>query len=268
MALHVIAATGTRSLLLQEEAFGGGVWRVNRRGFAGLDLPQQHLATEGEVGALSRPVEDSALLSTMVGVFASSRDFRVGLHWVKRTTNFDQRFVGALRFANDTFYRVRADDIVAAELHYRQLPWSADGGDQTTSDAGCAANKVGEGWRLRETINNLQGSLRDTVQSWPVNGSPAQPLPTGLLGLDVTEIVRGWHRDARPMGIHLQGHLLLLPAMPRLDRTGLQSVPLFPNRRRRTHWVRDGRWRVGDNRFEYRCSAQLTGFSILMQTRG
>lgn len=267
MALHVIQPTGTRSLLLQEDAFGGGVWRSNRRGFAGLDLPQQHLASAGAVSEGSSPVEDSARLSTLVGVSASSRDFRVGLRWVKRTTNFDQRFVGAVRFDNESFHRIRADDIVAAELHYRELAWTVDGVVQTNTEDGCAANKVGEAWRLSQTIDNLQGSLRETVRDWPVSGSPALPLTSGPLGLDVTDIVRAWHRDARASGIALQGHLLLLPAMPRLDRTGLQSVPLFPNRRRRTHWVREGRWRAGNNRFEYRCAAVLTGLSILMHTR-
>lgn len=267
MALYVIEPTGTRSLLLQEDAFGGGVWRTNRRGFAGLDLPQQHLSNEPAVAADSAPVDAHARLSTVVGVMASSRDFRVGLRLVKRTSNLDQRLVGAVRFAQDTFFRVAADDILAAELHFREAPWVVGGAVQVNTEDGCVANKVGQGWRLRDSINHLQGSLKSTIQSWPVSGTAALPLSSGPLGLDVTDIVRGWHQDARASGVHLQGHLLLLPAMPRLGRAGLQGVPLFPNRRRRTHWVREDRWRVANHRFEYRCAALLTGMSILMHTR-
>lgn len=267
MALHILQPTGTRTLLLEDHAFGGGAAQASRRGLAGPDYPNQHLAGHDAVTGLSEPVQDSAHLTTLVGVYASSQDFRAGLRLVRRTTNLDQRLVGAVRFAHGTFGSLSADTILAAELHYRQAPWGFDGWVQDNTEDGCMANKVAQAYRLSEPLEELQGSLQAATQAWPVTGSAAQPLEAGPTGLDVTDIVRGWHRDSRATGRRHQGNLLLLPALPSLLSGGLRSVPIAPNRRRRTHWVRESRWRVGPHLHEFRCMAQLTGIYILMHTR-
>lgn len=271
MALHLLRITGARTHYLTDVDAPDGLFAVNRRGLGmpeGFYIPAQVLQGHRPVHPsenVERSAEDE--LTALVGLWAFSRDFRRGIRLVRRTENQDHRFFGALRFDVDTWGNLSADDIVSAHLHYRVRPWLVGGEAWTSSAAGCDGPPVAEARRLTLPLVDALPLRTGRGPTWPVSPPPALPLPPGQLGLDVTGIVQQWHRDTGLHARSLAGLLLLHPGRPTTGGAGVESVPLFPNRRRRTHWVREPQWRVSSGFFEFRCARLLGNFQILMQTR-
>ncbi len=272
MAVQLLRPTGTRSFYLTDADGPHTRFSVDRRGFGmpeGYYVPGQHLFGHDPVHWVDSQVRNTdSELTALVGLWASSRDFRRGLRFIKRTENHDRRYFGALRFHLPTWGSVSPEDILVAQLHYRVRPWVVDGESWINSDSGCATNKVGEARRLAQSLPYSAPVRQGNGHAWRVEPPPALALDRGPMGLNVLDVVREWHRDMRPGARERVGNLLLYPARPELGRVAtLESVPLFPNRRRRTHWVRQSRWKVEDGHYEFRCASLLGSFYILMNTR-
>jgi len=272
MAVQMLRLTGTRSFYLTDTDGPNTRFAVDRRGLGmpeGFFIPGQHLRGHPPVhGADSQLRDADGELTALVGLWASSRDFRRGIGLIKRTENQDRRFFGALRFDLPTWGSLQHQDILSAQLHYRVRPWVVGGEHWTNSDGGCAVNKVAEARRLTQALPYSAPVRQGNGHVWRVELPSALPLERGPMGLDVLDIVREWHRDTRAEARERAGNLLLYPARPDLGHSGrLESVPLFPNRRRRTHWVRQNRWKVEDGHYAFRCASLLGHFYILMNTR-
>lgn len=271
MALHLLRITGARTHYLTDVDAPDGLFAVNRRGLGmpeGFYVPAQVLQGHRPVHPtenVERDAEDD--ITALVGLWAFSRDSRQGIRLIRRTENQDHRFFAALRFDVPTWGALSADDIVSAHLYYRVRPWQVGGEPWANSAAGCDGPPVAEAQRLTLPLTDALPVRAGRGPTWPVAPPLALPLPAGQLGLDVTGIVREWHGNTRLDAGPLAGLLLLQPGRPTIRRSGVESVPLFPNRRRRTHWVREPQWRVSSGFFEFRCARLLGHFQIHLHTR-
>lgn len=271
--LRLIRPTGTRTLTDTLEQRREPLWAVDRRGLAGQTYAEAEYLPETDPPQSydSRTVERPELLSAVVGLEATSRDSRRGLHLRKLTTNWERHYMPVVRFDLRPIDDVDADQLLEAQLFFREDPaWlmthRGDVDDSPNSHQGCAEVKVGGVVRVGGPITETVIESRLPNLKFRDQGDLGHPIETGLPSVDATPVVKEWLERRLDLPLSTtprEGVLVITPARPQLSSARIESVPVLANRRRKQHWVRDRRWRVDSSNWRFRCMSRLSDIHIV-----